>query len=398
MAAQISHILAGEEALRLADPSLAGELLADEAENGCGQADAAWFRLGCQGPDIFYHNQRTKPSGLHYGSLAHRRNYGLIVEGALESLLGDKAELRDGAAAPGGELRLGPGAAYLLGFATHAALDRATHPFIVYFSGWAKPGDVSSARYRGCHPFLERVLDLALLAELRGLGPADFDLEALLPLEGRGGQAEAATAAIVRLLVAGLQKAFPRAAASDFLLARRIENALSDARYFFRATNPARTAGARADYFAYLDDRAGPKSIALVYPEALPAGVDFLNRARRPWRHPAGDGRASDLDYAALYLRGAEEGARAIGLVLAALRSGGPPNGLAAFIGNGGLSIADEAGIPLPPLVSDPLPLPELMDAEFKTRLELARRSLGGSSPAAPPPPIPALPPESSFD
>ncbi len=421
MAAQISHILAGEEALRLADPELASALGLEEAPpppSGAAKLAADWFRLGCQGPDIFYHNQRTKPSGLHYGALAHRRNYGLLVEGALERLVQDEAEpLGPGCGAAGaagrGGAPLSPGLAYLLGFATHAALDRAVHPFIVYFSGWADRDAPGSERYRGCHPFLERLLDLALLAELRGVGPAGFDLEALLPLDGRAAGAAGAAAAasggaasagaapgsaaapscpaaeVTALLASGLAKAYPKAAGADFLIARRIENALSDARYFFRATNPARTAGARADYFAYLDDRAGPRSIALVYPEALPPGLDVLNRARRPWRHPAGDGRASDEDYAALYLRGVEEGGRILSLVLSALREGPGPgrfHGLAAAIGNGGLSVTDEAGIPLPPRLSEPLPLPELMEAEFKLRLELARRSLGPASPAAPAP------------
>ena len=43
MAAQISHILAGEEALKIA--------------YGEGRCAAGYFAFGCQGPDIFYHNQ-----------------------------------------------------------------------------------------------------------------------------------------------------------------------------------------------------------------------------------------------------------------------------------------------------------------------------------------------------
>ncbi len=366
--------------MRIAAPELAARLGLSETPTPRGNEDATsaarWFRLGCQGPDIFYHNQRTKPSGLHYGSLAHRRNYGLLVEGALCAYLG--ARITGMAVEQDGELPE-PAFAYLLGFATHAALDRAAHPFIVFFSGWAGKGP-QAERFRGCHPFLERLLDLALLHELRGLGPADFDLEALLPLDGRARGAEARTEeSVVALLTQGLATAYPKAAGTDFLLARRLENALSDARYFFRATNPARTAGARADYFAYLDDRAGPRSIALVYPEALPSGIDILNRRRRAWRHPADDGRFSDEDFFALYLRGVAESARVLERMLRLWREppeADEPCGLAGLVGNGGLSITNEAGIPVSPQVAEPLPLAGLMDEEYRKRLELARRAL----------------------
>jgi hypothetical protein len=73
MPAQISHIIAGERAFGL---RFAGRSRPEEG------GAAAWFALGCQGPDIFYHNQRTKPSGLHYGALAHRRRYGSLAAGA----------------------------------------------------------------------------------------------------------------------------------------------------------------------------------------------------------------------------------------------------------------------------------------------------------------------------
>jgi len=78
MAAQISHVLAGEAALRSALP--------EEAETVLDAAGPA-FRLGCQGPDIFYHNQRSKPSGLHYGArkeLVLEAINGLGIPSALE--------------------------------------------------------------------------------------------------------------------------------------------------------------------------------------------------------------------------------------------------------------------------------------------------------------------------
>jgi len=357
MAAQISHIIAGEEALASADPGLA----ALYKREGRGSRDAApWFRLGCQGPDIFYHNQRTKPSGLHYGALAHRKNFGLTVQGALASILETEASLDS------------PAVAWILGFATHAALDRATHPFIVCFSGWADPALKGSERYRSCHPFLERLLDLGLLAQLRGISGADFGLASSLPSEER---LDIEIPRLVGILAAGLRFAYPRSAGTDTLLERRIANAFSDSMSFFAATDPARTRGAGPEYFGRLEAGASPRSVSLIYPESLPENLDFMNKRRESWPHPSGDGRVYDSGYLELYAQAVETAAFAIGLVLDCLRGGALPIGIAAAIGNGGLSVTDPAGIPLPPRISKPLPLSAIMEAEF------ARRKLLISSP-----------------
>lgn len=376
MASQITHILAGEEALRRAAPGAAEAALA---------AAGGYFRLGCQGPDIFYHNQRTKPSGLHYGSLAHKREYGRVVAGALGALSGDSRRIDS------------PAGAYLLGMATHAAVDRATHPFIVYFAGWQSPSIPGSERFRSCHPFLERLLDAALLRALRGQAPSDFDIEALLappePSDAAAGEAAAHEAAcaergIVALWAEGLKAAYPHAAGSDFLLERRIANALADGRYFYAITNPAVTAlnRKRDDWFAYLDDRAGYRSISLVYPDALPEGMDPMNLAGVRWLHPAGDGRSSTASYLELFEEAVGKAAEAVRSALAAFEEGagsdGHPSGregLARAVGNGGLSITDLSGSAIAPRVADPLLLAELMGAEYRKRMAWARRLSSGS-------------------
>ena len=77
MPAQILHVLFGEDSLNRAAAGISegsGEvgayidrILGDKA---------VFFALGCQGPDIFYHNQHTRPVSLEYGTLLHRRGYG----------------------------------------------------------------------------------------------------------------------------------------------------------------------------------------------------------------------------------------------------------------------------------------------------------------------------------
>lgn len=312
MPAQFAHILSGEEALRAADPAFAQAVLSDR-ERG------AWFRLGCQGPDLFYHNQRTMPSGLHYGSLAHRRNYGLLVEGALRELLGHEGgrEGAMGGPAAGGSGAFDAAQAWLLGFACHAALDRALHPYVVYRAGWALPGRPETEAFRSAHAFLERLLDLGLLAATRGQEAAAFGLGAALPRPDAPDFREAA-AAVRALLSAGLREAFPRAAGGDALLGSRIANALEDGLGFLRATDPAHTRGAGPEFLRRQAEQAGPRQIALLYPDEIPAGLDFMNRRRETWLHPAGDGRSSDEGVLELFSRGTEEARRALAALLEA--------------------------------------------------------------------------------
>ncbi|HUX39308.1 MAG TPA: zinc dependent phospholipase C family protein [Rectinemataceae bacterium] len=371
MPAQVSHIIAAEEALRLAVPGLAEVWgIGAEWEAKKGGADdraAAWFRFGAQGPDIFYHNQRTKPSGIHYGALAHRRNYGLAVEAMTAALIETKTEIDSREAA------------WLLGFATHAAVDRAIHPFIVHFAGWQSPLIPESARFRSCHPFLERLLDIHILGALRGLPIGTCDLEALLPLGGRegreGSDGHPFEAALFRLLAKGLRAAFPGAAGADFLIERRIQNAMVDAKYFLRVTNPALTSAGNQSLLPWFDDLSGWRSMALIYPESLPADLDVANEARKSWEHPAGDGRSSTSSHRELFDEAVAAAASALALVAVAIRAGGMEAGFATAIGNGGLSVTDGDGIPVPPRVSRPLPLKELMEEEFSRRI-LAEQGL----------------------
>jgi hypothetical protein len=378
MPAEISHMLCGEEALAAEAPDLRDILL------GGGRGDLAgrWFRLGCQGPDIFYHNQRTKPSGLHLGALAHRRGYGTLVHGALSAFLSGSLPLRP-------EREEGPrlaALAWLLGFSTHAALDRALHPYIVCFSGWADPARPGSELRRSCHPFLERILDLALLEELRGRKGAEMDFEALLPLDLRAdAQGEPVTGELVTAIcVAGLRAAYPRATATDFLLERRVANALTDARWFWRMTNPARTSGnSGADYLAWLDERSGPRSVALIYPESLPRDMDFMNKAGAEWPHPAGDGRVSVAGPRELFAEGLAGARGALRALLDSLAEGRPLPSLLEAIGDQGLSINDSQGQAIAPRVSTPLPLHAVLAQEFGSRLARARMVIEAREAAA---------------
>ena len=136
MPAHFTHLLFAEEALQAA--------LGEKAETIL-HTHGNIFRFGAQGPDFFYHNQRTMPTGLRYGVALHRRGFGSLVEQMAREAL---------------RLAVGPGSdlsAYILGFATHGPLDRSTHPYIGYFpAGWTRAMPARAVfplpSFPGAHP------------------------------------------------------------------------------------------------------------------------------------------------------------------------------------------------------------------------------------------------------
>lgn len=347
MPAQLTHILAGEAIL---------EALPHDSLAPSGEAGKAWFRLGCQGPDLFYHNQRTRPSSLHFGALAHKRDFGVLMEGLAEALIAQ------GAAGPDPECL-----AFFLGFATHAAVDRGLHPYIVYHSGWFDPRKPETSLFKASHPFLERLVDLALL-EVRGASRTSIDHEYLFPLVEVEGHSPT-LARVEAVLAAGLRRAYPLSTSADPRLEERLANTFKDAVFFYRATDPARGEENLREWLGRLDEVKGRESMGLLYPLGLPPGLDIANAGRRTWLHPSGDGRESREGLEELFSRAVAEGMPALEAFRLALKEGHIQAGLASLFGNGSLSLNDALGRPVPPLVASPLPLQALMEAEFRRRI-----------------------------
>ena len=347
MPSQLLHVLFGEDVITEVS-RLVKSRFTDNAQEELRGVGHRAFALGCQGPDIFYHNRRRRPVGLEYGTLLHRRGIGRFASELLGLAL--PAPLAEGIDALG---------MYALGFMTHAMLDRAAHPFIVYKSfrfAPAKQGDLSAAQ---SHAFFERIIDTLMLKLLRGTEIARWDQEGLLagicgnPPPDLGG-----------LLARALVLAFPERAGKDEKLALRIENTFCDSAAFYRMTAPANINGRRGD---------GPLDkdhLVYVYPESLPDGIDFLNLEKRPWLYPAGSVQEDTRSFPEVYAVAVQAASASLAaLMVRCLDEGVFPAGqAAAVIGNGGLSVTDENGAPCPPCRSDPLPLDEVIEQQMHMR------------------------------
>ena len=308
------------------------------------------FALGCQGPDIFYHSRRRRPVGLEYGTLLHRRGIGTfcseLLKNSLPAVFAAQAEGAYGAYG-----------AYALGFMTHAILDRQAHPYIVYKT-WL-PSNHGFPGYAQAHTFFERIIDALMLKHLRGSEITSWDQEGLL--------AETCASpppGLKELLSRTLVFAFPERAGKDEKLEARIINTFHDSAVFYRMSAPANVAQKR------MDDSLSKDHLVYVYPEELPANIDFLNLEKRPWFYPAGEETADTRSFPEIYAGAVAAAADSLsGIIVRYLEEASfQAEEAARVIGNGGLSIVDGSGAPCPPCRSDPLPLDDVIEQQVIMR------------------------------
>ena len=332
MPSQLLHTLFGEDiaaGLCSGTPKICGFERINTVYRGI-------FSLGCQGPDIFYHNRRTRPSALEYGVLLHRRNYGIFCKNIFSHHSGitiPDINIRD---------------IYALGFMTHAILDRFCHPCIVYKSSNAK------GIY---HPFFERIIDVLMFKALRDQEIVSWDQGLLAD------NCESLPVGLKGIIARALAAAFPEKANRDKELAQRIDNALADSARYYRLSDPSQTC-LNVWNTAERPIPVNSRFLSLVFPENLPSDIDFLNLKKEPWYypcHPAGSSAAPQQDTRSF----PEIYADAVKAAVNFLSSGMIHT---LDIGNGCLSIHDENGKPCVPNLVSPLPLDEVLQAQCRMR------------------------------
>jgi len=341
MPSHVAHLIFAEQ-VRESLPSQIQPKLTAEAYH--------YFVLGAQGPDLFYHNRRRKPSGLEYGARLHRFGYGSAAGAMLRYLLEHST--------PNLNLE-----AYLFGFVTHVFLDRSVHPYINYFAGWFDPRRDETLQWRGAHAYLERLIDVAMLRRFRNCGFEAYDFFSRVDAGQQPPQQ------LVELLAYGLKQAIPRAP-KDKSLHTRIEHAYLDARGFYLYTN--RTL---EQYLA--EELPHPTNMsptelrrsALLHPRQAPAEMDPANESRRPWLHPCSpepwytdtlwellDSARENALPAAAFLADAVAGSH-VSTAVAGQSSADAAATLSELIGDMNLSDGRPGTRPCPKRFNDPLPL-----------------------------------------
>ena len=371
MPSQLLHTLFGEDVINEIYLRLESRfgIVAGKAVEKIREDHWKAFVLGCQGPDIFYHSQGRRPVGLEYGTLLHRRGAGNFTAGLLKMGLPDSPPDEDDIRMHRREKGINALGAYALGYMTHAILDRETHPFIVYKSD--RPPPESTRRDRS-HAFLERIIDVLMYKRLRGAEISSWDQEGIL-----ADICDNPPMGLKELLVRALVQAFPERAGKDEKLESRVENTFLDCAVFYHLTSPANVS-AYASMNTPMPSFDGVSrlmpiqkgQVAYLYPERLPAHIDFLNLEKNPWYYPAGEIREYRRSFPEIYEGALEAASDSLtGIIKGYLVNGFfPIKEAARAIGNGGLSIVDEKGKPCAPIRSGPLPLQEVLDEQAALR------------------------------
>jgi hypothetical protein len=392
MPSQILHALFGEDVINRIHHRLRGRfgIVADKALEKI-RGYGAVFALGCQGPDIFYHSQRTRPVAVEYGGLLHRRDYGVFTANLLKMGLPDPPPDAEDIRAGRREKGISALGVYSLGFMTHAVLDRFCHPYIIYRT--TRPGTpVRDGLGRLAHPFFERILDVLMLKRLRNRELSSWDQGLLAEV------CEKPPLGLRELIERALAASYPGRAGKDRFLGLRIANAFADSAVFYRRTasplpgsaersREGETAGDRRErilnYSAVLslfpETAAPPEGPEGPVPPADPPDslrgdgretvlpgengpVDFLNLARGVWQDPAGPENRDTRSFPDLYGEALNAAAASFLPCITAYLEKGifPIREAASAIGNGSLYLQDGTGKPCAPLRGDPFPLAEI--------------------------------------
>ncbi len=341
MPAHITHLLFAEDVLRQATAN--ADAILERAGN--------LFCLGAQGPDIFYHNQRTRPFALRYGTLLHRRGYGTVIA--------HMAELLAAATRRGG--LDWEAAGYLLGFATHAELDRHTHPYIICRGGWVRSDDAASRVYFRCHAFLERMLDVVALRELRGAELHQFDFFSRIYC------GENLPYTTLKMLLKAIDAAYPDARYKS-RNRRRIENAYADSMRFYTLTDHRNPQLRRKALELDRSEGFQRRRIAVFHFPEHGQELDPGNLQHRPWPHPcAPEVRSTDslIDRMAaaraVLTPRLRTLAATVGVAFDPPAAPLPAADLAALFGDQSLGATLDART-CTPIHAEPLPLPAVFD------------------------------------
>ncbi len=243
----------------------------------------AFLTLGAQGPDLFLHNRRRKPSGLTYGMILHRKSAGRFCASLVETNQHKPF--------------VSPEGAYTIGWISHIVLDRILHPYINYRAGWVIPKHPETYSYRVNHVFLERTIDVLLLRARRNMAPDAFDFASRIEVDP--GEARGLFGSVRQALVAATRRA-----GDDSDLSRRIRNAYLDAVDYYHAINTVDRRRARMEL--ELSDEELPFWLGVYHPIRLPEDIDFGNRARTPWRNPCSGQICSSESIDDMFERGLE--------------------------------------------------------------------------------------------
>lgn len=279
------------------------------------------YRLGCQGPDLlFFHRflpwQRGSMTKL--GSAMHERHCGpfLMTMADCSRTTGERSPLFR----------------YALGFMTHHVLDRTMHPYVFYRGGY-RPWD---------HQRFEVAMDTLLVRAMRGIETWQYPAWTLIDA------GPTLPDSIADMLQRTAAAYYPELAApyspADWQQAYR--DMISGHKLFH-------------DPYGYKRLLTFGRIAPMVY-KRKPPGRDFLNEAKREWRHPSVADQASTASVMEMWETAMDEGEATLRAMIDYVRASEADAGrmrerLAGHVGNRSYETGRPCEEQLPLRYADPI-------------------------------------------
>jgi hypothetical protein len=213
--------------------------------------------------------------------------------------------------------------------------------------------------------FLERILDVAMLEGLDGIGVEAWPQRSLLAdPAGRGGEV------LAPLLEQTLRESFPERAGGDPLLAARLANTFLDASFFYMATSPEPAAGmGLVERIVHAGREKGMEATAYLHPTKVTGGIDFLNRMHSEWLYPCEPGIPRRESVRELFDAAVRDARSAMGPFFAQGERLDETS-MALAIGNENLSLSAGNGERCSPVCFSAFDLERILFEEYEKRLQ----------------------------
>jgi hypothetical protein len=279
------------------------------------QVKKSLFRLGAQGPDVFFY-YKAAPwipyDGIEkLGNLIHDEKVGHFYSRSFDYLNGMEHDK--------GFFDL---AVYLAGYLCHYSLDRTAHPFIHYTSGIDSDHSRISWKYHIYHRILESTIDYLMLVK-KGYDPSkyrSFELVMVPPFS-----IESVLKYYKHILAEVYGISINRQQTEELItgiykVMRYLYDPSGMKYYFYR-------------FLEMLMRRPGGITSSMM-PRKIDRELDYLNLDHNTWLHPCHKDRSSNDSFWEIYDSAAGEALKTVELFSSFIDSGRLPPSLIKMIGD----------------------------------------------------------------
>lgn len=317
----------------------AAELITQEKWRRSISAHGNTFYLGCQAPDLFYYYnfqpwKRDKIGNLVSAAIhAERcRDFAVSLVSGLNP--SSPSYISD--------------VVFVLGFLCHWVVDRVTHPYIHYISGFKSKLKASNVRSATPHKRIELLIDVLMAEKHLDAKPyrdsliTEVTVGPELPLS------------IVRILKSAIAFTYPTIWAAQRVdcVEKCYRDMLTSLSWLYDPNGHK-----KRFFWGALDKTFSMSSLTYFYPKDVGPEVDYLNESGQEWSHPTCESEVSAESFHELFNRAVAESGELMNSTLSYLSGGLSNEHWLESLGNLSYSTGKDSATYVPLLYSRPLPV-----------------------------------------